>query len=187
MKKLFVLAAMITLTATIASAQLSDSATLTVTGTVDESIEMFISEATTAPLTLASGSGSAAATNAMGTVSKFGAAPSGGWVRSATFDAVSYSISGNVKLVVDAANTSHNTAAIVAQLGSAPPVGIAWTVAGNSMTNLASGSVVSGQALDVNDDYVADNVVLAVTIQDSAAKLADLGNVITFTATLTTV
>ncbi|HVT42875.1 MAG TPA: hypothetical protein VMT00_00640 [Thermoanaerobaculia bacterium] len=186
MKKLIVLAAMITLTATFASAQLSDSATLTVTGTVDESIEMYVSAATNNPLTLTNG-GSAAASNAMGIVSKFGAAPSGGWVRSATFDAASYSISGNVKIEVDAANTSHNTIAIAAQLGSAPPTGISWTVNANSMTNLASGSVVSGQPLDVNDDYVADNVALVVTIQDSAADAADLGNVITFTASLTTV
>lgn len=176
-------AAFLASTAAFANPAPSDTATLTVTGTVSDSMEMFVSTATDSALELIDGSTNGAS-NAMGVVQKFGEGPNGGWVRSATFHEADYSISGNMKIEIDVANSSHDLVSITAGLGAAPAEGVTWQVAGASLTEQGDAVVASNRVLDANKDHVEDNIPLVVTIKDTAADNTDLGAVITFTAAL---
>src|SRR5690349_24985838 len=96
MKKIIVAAAITLLTASVASAATS-SGTLTVTGTVASSINLTIQSAggTT------SGTGTSAATSDLGSISKYGSAPTGFTLARG---ASNWTLSSTVGIKVDKAN-----------------------------------------------------------------------------------
>src|SRR6185295_6189422 len=112
MKKFVLALAVTTLTATIASADTS-SGTLTVTGTVESSINLTIESAggTT------SGTGTAAATSDLGNISKFGSAPTGFTLARGASD---WTLSSTIGVQVVKANSISTAYTLNAKLATAP-------------------------------------------------------------------
>src|ERR1700756_5717230 len=107
------------------------SATLTVTGTIDSSISMTVESAggTT------SGTGTAAATSALGSISKYGSAPTGFTLARG---ASNWTLSSTVGVQVDKANLTSTDYTLTAQLGSAPASGVAWKLNGSTLSDRAA-------------------------------------------------
>jgi hypothetical protein len=96
------------------SARAADSSgTLTVTGTVESSISLTIESAggTT------SGTGTPAATSDLGSISKYGSAPTGFTLARGASD---WTVSSTVGVKVDKSNLTSTDYTLTAQLGSAP-------------------------------------------------------------------
>jgi hypothetical protein len=169
MKKLIVAAAITLLTASVASAATS-SGTLTVTGTVESSINLTIESAggTT------SGTGTAAATSALGNISKYGSAPTGFTLARGASD---WTISSTVGVKVDKANLTSTDYTLDAQLGSAPASGIVWKLNGSTLSDSAATTLTSTGTYGSTGSYSWD-----VVVADSAAAAA-IDNAINFTAT----
>ena len=169
MKKIIVAAAITLLTASVASAATS-SGTLTVTGTVESSINLTIESAggTT------SGTGTAAATSALGNISKYGAAPTGFTLARGASD---WTISSTVGVKVDKANLTSTDYTLDAQLGSAPASGIVWKLNGSTLSDSAATTLTSTGTYGSTGSYSWD-----VVVADSAAAAA-IDNAINFTAT----
>ncbi len=169
MKRMVVLAAAVMMVAGAAFAETS-SGTLTVTGTVASSINLTIESAggTT------SGTGTAAATSALGSISKFSAAPAGFTLaRSAS----NWTISSNVGVKVDKANLTSTDYTLTAQLGSAPASGIAWKLNGSTLNDSSATTLTSTGTYGSTGSYLWD-----IVVADSAAAAA-IDNAINFTAT----
>ena len=169
MKKIIVAAAITLLTASVASAATS-SGTLTVTGTVESSINLTIESAggTT------SGTGTAAATSALGNISKYSAAPTGFTLARGASD---WTISSTVGVKVDKANLTSTDYTLEAQLGSAPASGIVWKLNGSTLSDSAAATLTSTGTYASTGSYSWD-----VVVADSAAAAA-IDNAINFTAT----
>lgn len=169
MKKIIVAAAITLLTASVASAATS-SGTLTVTGTVESSINLTIESAggTT------SGTGTAAATSALGNISKYSAAPTGFTLARGASD---WTISSTVGVKVDKANLTSTDYTLDAQLGSAPASGIVWKLNGSTLSDSAATTLTSTGTYGSTGSYSWD-----VVVADSAAAAA-IDNAINFTAT----
>jgi len=169
MKKIIVAAAITLLTASVASAATS-SGTLTVTGTVESSINLTIESAggTT------SGTGTAAATSALGNISKYGSAPTGFTLARGASD---WTISSTVGVKVDKANLTSTDYTLDAQLGSAPASGIVWKLNGSTLSDSAATTLTSTGTYGSTGSYSWD-----VVVADSAAAAA-IDNAINFTAT----
>lgn len=169
MKKIIVVAAITLLTASVASAATS-SGTLTVTGTVESSINLTIESAggTT------SGTGTAAASSALGNISKYGSAPTGFTLARGASD---WTISSTVGVKVDKANLTSTDYTLDAQLGSAPASGIVWKLNGSTLSDSAATTLTSTGTYGSTGSYSWD-----VVVADSAAAAA-IDNAINFTAT----
>ena len=168
--KNFVLAAAATMMfATVASAATS-SGTLTVTGTVESSINLTIESAggTT------SGTGTADATSALGTFSKYGSAPTGFTLARGASD---WTLSSTVGVNVDKANLTSTDYTLTAQLGSAPASGIDWKLNGSTLSDSAATTLTSTGTYASTGSYSWD-----IVVADSAAAAA-IDNAISFTAT----
>jgi hypothetical protein len=161
------LAALSTVTAAGAA---TSSGTLTVTGTVESSINLTIESAggTT------SGTGTAAATSALGNISKYSAAPTGFTLARGASD---WTISSTVGVKVDKANLTSTDYTLTAQLGSAPASGVVWKLNGSSLSDSAATTLTSTGTYASTGSYSWDMVVA-----DSAAAAA-IDNAINFTAT----
>ena len=168
MKK-FVLAATVMMFATVASAATS-SGTLTVTGTVESSINLTIESAggTT------SGTGTAAVTSDLGTISKYGSAPTGFTLAGGASD---WTLSSTVGVKVEKANLTSTDYTLTAQLGSAPASGVVWKLNGSTLSDSAATTLTSTGTYASTGSYSWD-----VVIADSAAAAA-IDNSIDFTAT----
>jgi predicted secreted protein len=168
MKKIIVAAAITLLTASVASAATS-SGTLTVTGTVESSINLTIESAggTT------SGTGTAAATSDLGNISKYGSAPTGFTLARGASD---WTISSTVGVKVDKANLTSTDYTLDAQLGSAPASGIVWKLNGSTLSDSAATTLTSTGTYGSTGSYSWD-----VVVADSAAAAA-IDNAINFTA-----
>ncbi|HEX2833379.1 MAG TPA: hypothetical protein VHW00_10210 [Thermoanaerobaculia bacterium] len=168
MKKLAFAAALLMVT----SAALADtsSGTLTVTGTVESSINLTIESAggTT------SGTGTAAATSALGNISKYGSAPTGFTLARG---ASNWTLSSTVGVKVDKANLTSTDYTLTAQLGSAPASGIDWKLNGSTLSDSAATTLTSTGTYGSTGSYSWD-----VVVADSAAAAA-IDNAINFTAT----
>ena len=153
----------------IASAATS-SGTLTVTGTVDSSINLTIESAggTT------SGLSTAAATSSLGSITKFGSAPTGFTLARG---ASNYTLSSNVGVKVEKANLTSTDYTLTAQLGSAPASGIAWKLNGSTLSDTTATTLTSTGTYASTGSYSWD-----IVIADSAAAAA-IDNAINFTAT----
>src|SRR5580765_1817143 len=120
-----------------AVAQTTASGTLTVTATVNGSIQLvFDSDAAGVAL---SGTGTNTATLAFGNVSAFGAI-SGGIVRTTT--ASNFTVSSAVDVKVSKTNSASANYTLTAQLGAADAVNN-WTVGGVAVTSAAQSTLTA--------------------------------------------
>jgi hypothetical protein len=171
MKKTLVVLASLAAFASIGSANAATSSgTLTVTGTIESSISLTVESAggTT------SGTGTAAATSALGNISKYGSAPTGFTLARGASD---WTISSTVGVKVDKANLTSTDYTLTAQLGSAPASGVTWKLNGSSLSDSAATTLTSTGTYASTGSYSWDMVVA-----DSAAAAA-VDNAINFTAT----
>jgi hypothetical protein len=171
MKKTLVVLASLAAFASIGSANAATSSgTLTVTGTIESSISLTVESAggTT------SGTGTAAATSALGNISKYGSAPTGFTLARGASD---WTISSTVGVKVDKANLTSTDYTLTAQLGSAPASGVTWKLNGSSLSDSAATTLTSTGTYASTGSYSWDMVVA-----DSAAAAA-IDNAINFTAT----
>lgn len=157
---------------TFASAAMAEtsSGTMTVTGTVESSINLTIESAggTT------SGTGTAAATSALGSVSKFGSAPTGFTLARGASD---WTLSSTVGVKVDKANLTSTDYTLTAQLGSAPASGIVWKLNGSTLSDSAATTLTATGTYASTGSYSWD-----IVVADSAAPGA-IDNSVSFTAT----
>jgi predicted secreted protein len=170
MTRNFALAAIVVaFVATTASAATS-SGTLTVTGTVERSISLTIESAggTT------SGTGTAAATSDLGSISKFGSAPTGFTLARGASD---WTISSTVGVQVVKANLTSTDYSLTAQLGSAPASGVTWKLNGSTLSDSAATTLTSTGTYASTGSYSWD-----IVVADSASAAA-IDNAINFTAT----
>jgi hypothetical protein len=135
MKKAVLVATVLMMFGTVASAATS-SGTLTVTGTVESSINLTIESAggTT------SGTGTAAATSALGNISKYGSAPTGFTLARGASD---WTLSSTVDVKVDKANLTSTDYTLTGQLGSAPASGVTWKLNGSTLSDSAAATLTS--------------------------------------------
>jgi predicted secreted protein len=170
MKKIFVLTFVLSLAVASGAFAATSSATLTVTATVDSSISMTIESAggTT------SGTGTSAATSALGSISKFGSAPTGFTLARG---ASNWTLSSTVGVQVDKANLTSTDYTLTAQLGSAPASGVAWKLNGSTLSDSAATTLTSTGTYGSTGSYSWD-----IVVADSAAAAA-IDNTIDFTAT----
>lgn len=148
----------------------TSSGTLTVTGTIESSISLTVESAggTT------SGTGTAAATSDLGSISKFGSAPTGFTLARG---ASNWTLSSTVGVQVVKSNLTSTDYTLTAQLGSAPASGVAWKLNGSTLSDSAATTLTSTGTYASTGSYSWD-IVLA----DSAAAAA-IDNTINFTAT----
>jgi hypothetical protein len=148
----------------------TSSGTLTVTGTVESSINLTIESAggTT------SGTGTAAATSDLGNISKFGSAPTGFTLARGASD---WTISSTIGVMVEKANLTSNDYTLTAQLGSAPASGVTWKFNGSTLSDSAATTLTSTGTYASTGSYSWD-----IVVADSAAAAA-IDNAINFTAT----
>lgn len=169
MKKIFLAVAITMFAASVAMADTS-SGTLTVTGTVASSINLTVESAggTT------SGTGTAAATSDLGSISKYGSAPTGFTLARGASD---WTLSSTVGVQVDKANLTSTDYTLTAQLGSAPSSGIVWKLNGSTLSDSAATTLTSTGTYASTGSYSWD-----IVVADSAAAAA-IDNAINFTAT----
>jgi hypothetical protein len=148
----------------------TNSATLTVTGTIESSISMTVESAggTT------SGTGTAAASADLGSISKFGSAPTGFTLARG---ASNWTLSSTVGIQVVKANLTSTDYTLTAQLGSAPASGVAWKLNGSTLSDSAATTLTSTGTYASTGSYSWD-----IVVADSAAAAA-IDNAINFTAT----
>jgi len=170
MKKILAIAAVALLAAAGGAGAATSSGTLTVTGTVESSISLTIESAggTT------SGTGTDAATSALGSISKYSAAPTGFTLARGASD---WTLSSTVGVKVDKANLTSTDYTLTAQLGSAPASGVTWKLNGSTLSDSAATTLTSTGTYASTGSYSWDLVVA-----DSAAAAA-IDNAISFTAT----
>jgi predicted secreted protein len=163
----FVLAALVVSSSAFAA---TSSATLTVTGTIESSISMTVESAggTT------SGTGTAAATSALGSISKYGSAPTGFTLARGASD---WTLSSTVGIQVVKANLTSTDYTLTAQLGSAPASGVAWKLNGSTLSDSAATTLTSTGTYASTGSYSWD-----IVVADSAAAAA-IDNTVNFTAT----
>jgi predicted secreted protein len=174
MKTLSARALIISLLAVPAIASASEldeaSGTMTVTGTVESSISLTIESAggTT------SGTGTAAATSALGSISKYGSAPTGFTLARGASD---WTLSSTVGVKVEKANLMSDDYTLVAQLGASPASGITWKLNGSTLSDSAGTTLTSTGTYGSTGSYSWD-----IVVADSAAAAA-IDNTVSFTAT----
>ena len=170
MKKTILAVAAITLLSASAASAASSTGSLTVTATVDSSINLTIESAggTT------SGTGTAAATSDLGTVSKYGAAPTGFTLARG---ASNWTLSSTVGVRVDKANLTSTDYTLDAQLGSAPATNVTWKFNGSTLSDSTPTTLTSTGTYASTGSYSWD-----IVIGDAAAPAA-IDNVINFSAT----
>jgi len=171
MKKILVLTVVI-LALGGANAAFADtsSGTLTVTATIESSISLTVESAggTT------SGTGTAAATSALGNISKYGSAPTGFTLARG---ASNWTLSSTIGVQVDKANLTSTDYTLTAQLGSAPASGVTWKLNGSTLSDSAATTLTSTGTYGSTGSYSWD-----IVVADSAAAAA-IDNTIDFTAT----
>lgn len=153
----------------VASAATS-SGTLTVTGTVDSSVSLTIESAAG----VVTGAGTDSASRAIGSISKFGTAPTGFTLARGASD---YTLSASVGVKVEKANLTSTDYTLTAQLGTAPASGITWKLDGSTLSDSAATTLTSTGTYGSTGSYSWD-----IVIADSAAAAA-IDNTINFTAT----
>lgn len=148
----------------------TSSGTLTVTGTIESSINLTIESAggTTA------GTGTAAATSALGNISKYGSAPTGFTLARGASD---WTLSSTIGVKVDKANLTSTDYTLTAQLGSAPASGVTWKMNGSTLSDSAATTLTSTGTYGSTGSYSWD-----IVVADSASAAA-IDNAINFTAT----
>lgn len=146
------------------------SGTLTVTGVIDSSITLTVESAggTTA------GMGTDSALSALGSISKFGSAPTGFTL---SRGASNWALSSVIGVKVDKANLTSTDYTLTAQLGAFPASGVTWRLNGSTLSDSAVTTLTSTGTYGFTGSYSWD-----IIVADSAAAAA-IDNVIAFTAT----
>ncbi|MEO8380325.1 MAG: hypothetical protein ABI779_11730 [Acidobacteriota bacterium] len=168
MKRIILVAALTLVTASVASAA-TNTGTLTVTGLIESSISLTIESAggTT------SGTGTAAATSALGNISKYGLPPTAFTLARGASD---WTLSSTVGIKVEKANLTSTDYQLDAQLGSAPASGVVWKLNGSTLSDSAATVLTSTGTYASTGSFSWD-----IVIADSAAAAA-VDNAINFTA-----
>lgn len=171
MKKI-VMAVAAMMVAGVVSAQETASGSLAVTGTVESSITLTIESAdgTTG------GTGTNAATSGLGTITKFGAAPTGFTTARSASD---YTLQGSIGIKVDKANLSSANFTLTAQLLTAAPTGVVYKVNGVTVGNSSPATVTATGAYS----NTATDYDWHIVVANSVAHDTDVDNTINFTAT----
>ena len=169
-KSVFVLICVAVLALAGTASAATSSGTLTVTGTVESSINLTIQSAggTT------SGTGTGAATSALGSISKYGSAPTGFTL---ALGASNWTLSSTVGVEVDKANLTSTDYTLTAQLGSAPASGVTWKLNGSTLSDASATTLTSTGTYGSTGSYSWD-----IVVADSAAAAA-IDNTVNFTAT----
>lgn len=173
---LTITATMIMILSSVAVAQAGNTAsgTLTVTATVNSSINLvFNSDA--AGVALSSGAGTNAATLAFGNVSAFGAVAAN--VTRTVVAGTSFTVSTPVDVLVSKANSTSANYTLKAQLGSADATNT-WQVAGSTVTNAAATTITATGTYGSNAAEA-----IAITVPFATASGTNISNTINFTAT----
>lgn len=170
MKKNIVLAAATVFAAAQVASAATSSGTLTVTGTIESSIDLTVESAggTT------SGTGTSAATSALGNIAKYGSAPTGFTLARG---ASNWTLSSTVGVKVEKANLTSTDYTLTAQLGSAPASGVTWKLNGSTLSDSAATTLTSTGTYGSTGSYSWD-----IVVADSASAAA-IDNAINFTAT----
>ncbi|MDB5942009.1 MAG: hypothetical protein JWQ13_1575 [Ramlibacter sp.] len=153
-----------------AFAATSSSGTLTVTGTVESSINLTIESAGGT----SSGTSTAAATSALGNISKYSAAPTGFTMARG---ASNWTLSSTVGVKVEKANLTSTDYTLTAQLSAAPASGIDWKLNGSTLSDSAATTLTSTGTYASTGSYSWD-----IVVADSAGAAA-IDNSISFAAT----
>jgi predicted secreted protein len=142
--------------------------TMTVTGTIDSSISLTVESAggTT------SGTGTAAATSALGSISKYGTAPTGFTLARG---ASNWTLSSTIGVKVEKANLTSTDYTLLANLGSSPASGVTWKLNGSSLSTTDT-TLTSTGTYGSTGSYSWD-----IVVADSAAAAA-IDNTINFSA-----
>jgi hypothetical protein len=162
--------ALIAILAALPAAAATSSGTLTVTGTIESSISLTVESAggTT------SGTGTAAATSALGNIAKYSSAPTGFTLARG---ASNWTLSSTIGVQVVKANLTSTDYTLTAQLGSAPDSGVTWKMNGSTLSDSAATTLTSTGTYGSTGSYSWD-----IVVADSAAAAA-MDNSIAFTAT----
>jgi len=155
---------------TFVMAQDTASGTLTVTGTVVSSISLTIDSAGG---TFTQG-GTAAALTDLGSISKFGAVPTG-FTRATT--ATTWTLSSNIGVTVRKANSISTAYTLNAKLATAPATGVIWTVNAFALNATTVTAMTAAGAWGSSPTYA-----WTLQIPDSMATASAIDNVIQFSA-----
>lgn len=137
------------------------SGTLFVTGTVDSSIGLTIESAGGTTVT---GLTTNAVTSDLGTVTKFGAAPTGFTI---TRGASSWTLTSAVGVKVSKANLGSSDYTLTAQLSNAAPSGITWKLNGSTLSDAAATTLATQGTYGATATYSWNIVVLDSAIATS--------------------
>ncbi|HEY2392486.1 MAG TPA: hypothetical protein VGK22_15025 [Candidatus Angelobacter sp.] len=156
-----------------AVAQTTASGTLTVSATVNGSIQLvFNSDA--AGVALSSGAGTNAATLAFGNVSAFGTVAAG---VTRTTTASNFTVSSAVDVQVSKTNSASANYTLKAQLGAADATNT-WSVGGVAVTSAAQSTLTATGAYAANSNFP-----VAITVPFTSASGTTIANTINYVAT----
>lgn len=153
-----------------AASAATSSGTLTVTANIESSINFTVESAGGT----SGGTGTGSATSALGSVSKYGSAPTGFTL---TRGASDWTLSSTIGVKVVKANLTSTDYTLTAQLNSAPATGVVWKLNGSTLSNGSATTLTSTGTYGSTASYSWD-----IVIADSAAA-GSANNVINFTAT----
>lgn len=179
MKKLALIVITIAMFAMMSSAAFAQagntaSGTLTVTATVNSSINLVFNN-DAAGVALSSGAGTNAATLAFGNVSAFGAIAAN--ITRSVVAGTSFTVSTPVDVLVTKSNSTSANYTLKAQLGAADATNT-WQVAGNTVTSAAAATITATGAYGSNAAEA-----IAITVPFATAGGTNISNTINFTAT----
>jgi hypothetical protein len=156
-----------------AVAQTTASGTLTVSATVNGSIQLvFNSDA--AGVALSSGAGTNAATLAFGNVSAFGTVAAG---VARTTTASNFTVSSAVDVQVSKTNSASANYTLKAQLGTADATNT-WSVGGVAVTSAAQATLTATGTYAANSNFP-----VAITVPFTSASGTTISNTINYVAT----
>jgi len=157
----------------VAVAQTTASGTLTVSATVNGSIQLvFNSDA--AGVALSSGAGTNAATLAFGNVSAFGTVAAG---VTRTTTASNFTVSSAVDVQVSKTNPASANYTLKAQLGTADATNT-WSVGGVAVTSAAQSTLTATGTYAANSNFP-----VAITVPFTSASGTTISNTINYVAT----
>ena len=157
----------------VAVAQTTASGTLTVSATVNGSIQLvFNSDA--AGVALSSGAGTNAATLAFGIVSAFGTVAAG---VTRTTTASNFTVSSAVDVQVSKTNSASANYTLKAQLGTADATNT-WSVGGVAVTSAAQSTLTATGTYAANSNFP-----VAITVPFTSASGTTISNTINYVAT----
>jgi hypothetical protein len=149
----------------------TSSGSLAVSGTVVSSIAFTVEAAGGST----SGLSTNAASTALGSVSKYGSAPTGFTLTPGSSD---WTLSSNVGVKVVKANSASATYALTAQLSGAPATGVSWSLNSVALTAATAGSITSTGTYAATPSYA-----WTIAVTDAAVATTALDNTINFIAT----